>query len=372
MDSITQATLGALCGELVLGKKLGNKGILWGLFFGTLPDLDIIAYPFLTASEQLIWHRGISHSILMMFAAAALFGWLIHKFYQKKLTPISYSRAAWFVFLAWSTHVLIDCFNTYGTMIFEPFSSQRVSINNIFIIDLFFLIPIIIGLFLIMAYGRKNSARRMKIATITTCWLCIYFIASLVIKQIANQHFEKMLAENGIKTQRMMTAPTFSNIFLWRMIADDQDGKTFHTSYWSLFDKNDEQPEILSIKKDHHLEVSFQDSNDLKALTWFTGGWHKTYQYPQEPNTIYIAAINMGEIHIPTENGNELRPAFIWKITKNPDSTYTLGRAFKMSKDGSKFLKVAIANTAKRALGNTDNWLKGDNKWSWDLVPQKP
>jgi inner membrane protein len=372
MDSITQATLGALCGELVLGKKLGNKGILWGLFFGTLPDLDILAYPLLSSSEQLSWHRGISHSILMMFAAAAIFGWLIHKFYQKKLTPVSYLRAAWFVFLAWSTHVLIDCFNTYGTMIFEPFSSQRVSINNIFIIDLFFLIPIIIGLILIMAYGRKNSARRMKVATITTCWLCIYFIASLVIKQIANQYFEKMLAENGIKTQRMMTAPTFSNIFLWRMIAEDQDGKTFHTSYWSLFDKNDEQPEILSIKKDHHLEVSFQNSEDLKALTWFTGGWHKTYQYPQEPNTIYIAAINMGEMHITTEKGNELRPAFIWKITKNNDSTYTLDRAFKMSKDGSKFLKVAIANTAKRALGNTDNWLKGDNKWSWDLDPQKP
>jgi inner membrane protein len=71
MDSITQAALGALCGELVLGKKLGNKGILWGLLFGTLPDLDIIAYPFLTASEQLGWHRGISHSIFMMFVAAA-------------------------------------------------------------------------------------------------------------------------------------------------------------------------------------------------------------------------------------------------------------------------------------------------------------
>jgi inner membrane protein len=368
MDSITQAALGALCGELVLGKKLGNKGILWGLLFGTLPDLDIIAYPFLTASEQLGWHRGISHSIFMMFVAAALFGWLLHKIHQKKDAEISYARAAWFVFLAWSTHVLIDCFNSYGTMILEPFSSKRISINNLFIIDLFFLVPILICLILAMVWGRKNPARRMKIATITSCWLCIYFLASLVIKQIANNHFDQLLTARGIVKERMMTAPTFSNIFLWRMVAEDHDGKTIHTSYWSLFDSKDEQPVILSFKKNHQLEVSFQDSADLKALTSFTGGLHKTYQDPQKPNTIYIAALNMGEMHINTADGNELRPAFIWKITRNDDDTFSLDRAFKMSKDGSKYLKKAVANTVNRALGNTDHWMKGDIKWTWDLI----
>ena len=80
MDSITQAALGALCGELVLGKKLGNYGILWGALFGTFPDLDIIAYAFLSASEQLEWHRGLSHSILMVFIATFTFGWFIHRF----------------------------------------------------------------------------------------------------------------------------------------------------------------------------------------------------------------------------------------------------------------------------------------------------
>ncbi|MEZ7955597.1 MAG: metal-dependent hydrolase [Rubritalea sp.] len=370
MDSITQAALGALCGELVLGKKLGNKGILWGLLFGTLPDLDIIAYPFLTASEQLGWHRGISHSIFMMFVAAALFGWLLHKIHQKKDAEISYARAAWFVFLAWSTHVLIDCFNTYGTMILEPFSSKRISINNLFIIDLFFLVPILICLILAMVWGRKNPARRMKITTITSCWLCIYFLASLVIKQIANNHFEQLLTEKGIVKERMMTAPTFSNIFLWRMVAEDHDGETIHTSYWSLLDSKDQQPAILSFKKDHQLEVSFQDSADLKALTSFTGGLHKTYQDPRQPNTIYIAALNMGEMHINTADGNELRPAFIWKITRNDDETFSLDRAFKMSKDGSKYLKKAVANTVNRALGNTDHWMKGDIKWTWDLIEQ--
>ena len=42
MDSITQIVLGAACGEIALGKKIGNKAILFGAIGGTIPDLDVI------------------------------------------------------------------------------------------------------------------------------------------------------------------------------------------------------------------------------------------------------------------------------------------------------------------------------------------
>lgn len=370
MDSITQATLGALCGELILAKKIGNKGIYWGLLFGTLPDLDILAYPLLSASEQLGWHRGISHSILSIFVATTLFGWLLHTLYKERHINLTFPRTAAFVFLAWSTHILIDCFNTYGTMILEPFSSQRIAINNIFIIDLFFLIPIIIGLTLAMAIGRKNYRKRFKITTITFAWLTTYFIASLVIKQLANNHFQQLLASKGINQKELMTAPTFSNIFLWRMVAQDADGETFHISYWSLLDKKEEPPLILSFKKEHHLEKNFKESEDLKAITNFTGGWHKTFIHPQQPNSIYIAALKIGEMQIPHKDYQELRPAFIWVVTKNNDGSYSQSRPFKRSKDGFKHLTAAAASTLKRATGNTDQWMKGNNVWSWDTFAQ--
>ena len=37
MDSITQIVLGAACGEAVLGKKIGNKALLFGAIGGTIP-----------------------------------------------------------------------------------------------------------------------------------------------------------------------------------------------------------------------------------------------------------------------------------------------------------------------------------------------
>ena len=41
MDSLTQIILGAACGEAVLGKKIGNRALLFGAIGGTIPDLDV-------------------------------------------------------------------------------------------------------------------------------------------------------------------------------------------------------------------------------------------------------------------------------------------------------------------------------------------
>jgi len=43
MDSLTQIVLGAAVGEAVLGKKVGNKAMLYGAIAGTIPDLDVVA-----------------------------------------------------------------------------------------------------------------------------------------------------------------------------------------------------------------------------------------------------------------------------------------------------------------------------------------
>ena len=48
MDSLTQAVLGAACGEAVLGRKIGNKALVWGAIAGTIPDLDVVAQVFLS------------------------------------------------------------------------------------------------------------------------------------------------------------------------------------------------------------------------------------------------------------------------------------------------------------------------------------
>ena len=63
MDSLTQLTFGATCGEAIFGQKLGRKALTWGAILGALPDLDVFI-PFGGPVDDLIYHRSFSHSFI--------------------------------------------------------------------------------------------------------------------------------------------------------------------------------------------------------------------------------------------------------------------------------------------------------------------
>ncbi len=85
MDSVTQMVLGAAVGEVVLGKKIGNRAMIWGAIGGTIPDLDIIVNLFADDMTALAAHRGISHSFFFAFVASLLFAYLTHKLFSSGL-----------------------------------------------------------------------------------------------------------------------------------------------------------------------------------------------------------------------------------------------------------------------------------------------
>lgn len=81
MDSLTQITLGAAVGELVLGKKAGNRAMLWGAIGGTLPDIDVLAGLGADEISSLAFHRGITHSLAFAVLVPPALGWLVHRLY---------------------------------------------------------------------------------------------------------------------------------------------------------------------------------------------------------------------------------------------------------------------------------------------------
>ena len=70
MDTLTHITVGAAIGEVVLGRKLGNRAMIWGAFGGILPDFDVMANLFTDEITALAFHRGPTHSILFLIIAA--------------------------------------------------------------------------------------------------------------------------------------------------------------------------------------------------------------------------------------------------------------------------------------------------------------
>lgn len=83
MDSLTQIVLGASMGEMVAGRKIGNRAMLWGAIAGTIPDLDVFGGLFgMSPEEKLAFHRGISHSFFFAVLAPLVLGFATQYLYK--------------------------------------------------------------------------------------------------------------------------------------------------------------------------------------------------------------------------------------------------------------------------------------------------
>ena len=162
MDSLTQIILGAACGEIALGKKIGNRALLFGAIGGTIPDLDVIFGNlfFSNSIDQLAFHRGFMHSILFAVLSPFLFGWITHKLYDtgKRKGSTIFKNWIWLYFLSILTHPILDSFTPYGTQLFLPFSDYRVAFNNISVVDPLYTLPFL-GCMITVLFLKRNTKK---------------------------------------------------------------------------------------------------------------------------------------------------------------------------------------------------------------------
>ena len=165
MDSITQIVLGAACGEAVLGKKIGNRALLFGAIGGTIPDLDVFIGKLLFNNEidAMAFHRGFMHSFLFAIFAAVGFGMLVFWIYNrgKRFGMTTQKEWMWLFFASIFTHPILDSFTAYGTQLFAPFSNYRVAFNNISVADPMYTLPFLIALIVVMCFKRTSTKRRL-------------------------------------------------------------------------------------------------------------------------------------------------------------------------------------------------------------------
>jgi inner membrane protein len=211
MDSLTQIVLGAAIGNEILGKKLGNKAILYGAIAGTIPDLDVLFGKFLDPITAVDIHRGFSHSVVFFLLLSPLLAYLLTKLEKKK--GITFKEATLFWFLGLLTHALLDFFTTWGTQLLWPLE-QRFSLQSIFVIDPMYTIPFLI--FLLLSIRKKNTLRERRFWNRTGLIVSTsYLFFTLFVQSQALQKFEKQLTENQISYSEIVVKPTPFNIVLW-------------------------------------------------------------------------------------------------------------------------------------------------------------
>ena len=266
MDSLTHIVLGMIEGELIAGKKLGKKAMLWGAIANSLPDIDVALSPFISVDHSLLSHRGFTHSILF----AILISILAAIYFRRKNQALEFS--GWL--LLWGcgmfSHILIDSFTTYGTGWFEPFSHYRVSFNTIFVADPFFTLSLLVGAIALLIKKRFSSGRTTwaligLIPAMT--YLCYTFYNKAKIDTVTQTNFKS----HGIATNSYMTTPSPLNNFLWYILAQDNNG--FYTGYYSVFDKTD-SIHFSYTPAQHELANQYADDARVQRLVRFSQGYY--------------------------------------------------------------------------------------------------
>ena len=334
MDSLTQIVLGAAVGELVLGKKLGNKAILWGAIAGTIPDLDVLnrsLFDDLRANEL---HRGITHSILFSAVMAPVLGWWVKNnrrsllavfilliawvFLQGLATTSAYvmlmagtslivalivwkgnrtdeaSTVDWTKLFWWSliTHPLLDCHTTWGTQLFWPLP-VKVAYNNIFVVDPLYTVPFLICVALAMFFKRTDPRRRL-INNFGLILSSVYMVLTIAFKFIGYRNIRDSIERQGLSYSGISTRPTPFNSILWT--TNINSGDNYFLGYHSLLDTKPEV-DLVTIPKNHGLLGKWSGHDKIERLIRLSDD---NYVIKLENDTLVFCDLRFGQMGAPS------------------------------------------------------------------------
>ncbi|NEV92551.1 metal-dependent hydrolase [Psychroflexus sp. YR1-1] len=285
MDSLSQIVLGAAVGEVVLGRKAGNKAMIYGAVAGTIPDLDVIVGNFYSTVTALEIHRGFTHSLVFSLLAAPLFGFLISRIHQQA------TWKDWSRLMFWSlfTHPLLDCFTTWGTQLLWPLD-LRIAFKSVFVIDPLYTLPFLVCLITASRYSR-TSVNRQKLNRLGLILSSSYLVFALVMKGVTFKKFEEALQQQGIAYSEIETKPSPFNTILWSANVKTEDA--FLIGEYSILDT---QPIDFRIYPKQHDKIDhLRTYTNLKRLIDITNGW---YTISQQQGELYLNDLRFGLISL--------------------------------------------------------------------------
>ncbi|MCF6297456.1 MAG: metal-dependent hydrolase [Flavobacteriaceae bacterium] len=325
MDSLTQIVLGAAVGEAVLGKKIGNKVILWGAIAGTIPDLDILSKYFTDTVSALEIHRGLTHSLLFCILFSPVMAWLMGKIY--KIKEATFKEWTLFYFLVLITHPLLDAHTTWGTKFFWPLDI-RLAYKNIFVIDPIYTLPLLICIIAILFYKRTNPIRK-KINNLGLIISSSYMLLTIVFKSVSDTIFKESLQEQQISYTDIIVKPTALNSVLW--VANVETEDSYLIGYYSLLDKS-KKITFISYPKNHELLGDLKNNPKVKRLIAVTESW---FTISKIDDKLYLNDLRFGLLSM---KPNEDRFVFSF-LLEHVDNELIISQNKNKIKDGREIIK---------------------------------
>ncbi len=264
MDPLSQGTVGAAFAQSVANKnnifKIGFIGFLAGL----TPDLDVLIQSSTDPILSLEYHRQFTHSLIFIPFGSLIVALLIFPLVKSSM---SLKTVYFSSLLGYATHGLLDACTSYGTQLFWPFSNERVSWNNISIVDPLFTIPVLI-LLVIAIRTKKKIFSFFGIG-----WIIFYLFLGFVQYERALSAAIELANMRGHNADRLTLKPSFGNLILWKSIYQHKETfyvdaiRTAQSSTWCLGES------IKAFDYQYHLpdlDKESQQKNDIERFRWFS------------------------------------------------------------------------------------------------------
>lgn len=221
MDSLTHALTGAIIGHAIGDSRLGPKAMLIGAVAANIPDTDVIFTRFFDPVEAMFVHRGFSHALILMAG-----GTLLLAYFLKRFSHAHYSFGFWWlmVLLPWFSHLIMDIFNTYGTALFEPFNSIRVSFDSMAIIDFNLLLILLFTLFALFFFRKKQHRYKQLVGIGGLVLVTLYFALNAFIKLSVEKEVKNRLKTYEIEFNRLHSTPLPLTNMVWMVVVEDSSG----------------------------------------------------------------------------------------------------------------------------------------------------
>lgn len=329
MDTITQALLGASVAEAAFRRRLGGKAVGFGAACGLLPDLDVvsrIAGPW----ESLVYHRGASHSLVVLPFVAVAIGALATRVWGRRE-----DRFVWMHLAFWAlvTHPLLDVFTTYGTQLFAPLSRARFAFDGVAIVDPIYTLPLAVAVFLAVRADRDRSRR---VARWALGWGGAYLLLGAVASHYAVGRAAEALRAEGFRPTNVRAVVPIGVPLIRRVVARDE-ARNIRVGSWSPIAGLSPFVRVDAAPPDPVLSRAMETDEAIIFL-WFADGFVST---SRRAEAVVLSDQRYGLFRAPTTS------MFTAQVLLNGESVDRVERGERPSID----IFAEIAAGWRRALG---------------------
>lgn len=187
------------------------------------PDLDALAKLW-DPLATVVAHRMATHSLLgglpLALAAAGL---------GRAAGPDRFWRLAALAYLGLMSHVVLDAFTPFGTVLLWPADPRRWSVGSLHVIDPVVVLILVVGL---VPWRWSRGSMSTSVARGALLLLGGYLLLTVAVRDAMDARWREVLGRDGLMPARAAVVPAFPGPWRWLGVAETKDGAV-RARFWT-------------------------------------------------------------------------------------------------------------------------------------------